>query len=177
MEDPTPENLIHFYDELTEAQAVLPTKEYQAYLTKWGVSESLAASYCAMFDPKRTGFIKREDLCTSLNCWPNQPAILRDVEVLTTDMSAKKRESVLLLVLEGVNKRKSKQDKLQEIKARIERVYGPGWNVFMADGRYWSVCSHKPGTNLVFVHRGIVYGVHQTPAPEDAERDNCSVAH
>uniref|UniRef100_A0A183SJD2 DDE Tnp4 domain-containing protein n=1 Tax=Schistocephalus solidus TaxID=70667 RepID=A0A183SJD2_SCHSO len=118
-----------------------------------------------------------------------RPAILREVEVLTTDMSAKKKESILLLVLEGVNKKKSKQltihclcfiniqERLQEIKERIERVYGLGWNVFMADGRYWSVCSHKPGTNLVFVHKGIVYGVHQTPAPENAERDNCSVAH
>ncbi|VDN14459.1 unnamed protein product [Dibothriocephalus latus] len=177
MDEPSPDRLVHFYDELTEAQAVLKTEEYRAYLTKWGVSESAAANYCARFDPKRTGFIKREDICTALNCYPNPPAILREVEILTTDMSAKKRESILLLILDGTHKKKSKQDRLQEIKERIERVYGSGWNVFMADGRYWSVCSHKPGTNLVFVHKGMVYGVHQTPAPEEAERDNCSVAH
>nr|VZI27322.1 unnamed protein product [Spirometra erinaceieuropaei] len=77
MEDPTPENLIHFYDELTEAQAVLPTKEYQAYLTKWGVSESMAAVI---------SFVPNDGCTTSASGCNHYSVIsLHTVQLQTTD--------------------------------------------------------------------------------------------
>lgn len=50
---------------------------------------------------------------------------------------------------------------------KLDKLYGGGWNVYLAEGRYWSVCSHKPGSNLTFAYRGVVYGVFQTPSDED----------
>lgn len=55
------------------------------------------------------------------------------------------------------------QDVVMEIKNQVEKVYGPKWNVFIASGRYWSVCTHKAGGNLVFAYKGAVYGIYQTP--------------
>ncbi|VDD80426.1 unnamed protein product [Mesocestoides corti] len=62
---------------------------------------------------------------------------------------------------------KQAQDLVTQIKQKVEKVYGPQWNVFVANGGYWSICTHKPGGNLVFVYRGIVYGVYQTPEHDD----------
>lgn len=53
------------------------------------------------------------------------------------------------------------------VKQKLDSLYGSGWNVYIAEGRYWAVCSHKPGSNLTFVYNGVVYGVFQTPTESD----------
>lgn len=63
------------------------------------------------------------------------------------------------------------QDQLRETKNYMERIYGQGWNCYIADGRYWSICAHKPGSNLVFVYLGIAYGVFQTATFAEKQRD------
>ncbi len=49
------------------------------------------------------------------------------------------------------------------MKRRLEEVYGKGWNCYMTDGKFYSVCSHEAGSSLVFVHHDIVYGIFRTP--------------
>lgn len=71
------------------------------------------------------------------------------------------------------------QDLVTYIKKEIEQVYGLKWNVFVANGNYWAMCTHKPGCNLVFQYRGAVYGVYQSPERnfEDSPfGSNCSYA-
>lgn len=117
-----------------------------------------------------------------------RPAILKNVQLLESDMSVMKRESIILLILEVVMERRSKkvrffccitfllqnlskstiyfgifQETLDEIKQRLQAIYGEGWSVYIAEGRYWSVCSHNPGSNLAFLYHNTVYGVYQTP--------------
>ncbi|VUZ56279.1 unnamed protein product [Hymenolepis diminuta] len=92
-----------------------------------------------------------------------RPAILKNVQLLESDMSVMKRESIILLVLEVVLERRSKKETLDEIKQRLQAIYGEGWSVYIAEGRYWSVCSHNPGSNLAFLYQNTVYGVYQTP--------------
>ncbi|EUB64351.1 Dynein light chain 1 cytoplasmic [Echinococcus granulosus] len=120
-----------------------------------------------MFDPKGTGFVRRDDVCNALRWYPNEPGFLGDVEVLANDMSQRKRESVIKIILTTLATKKPKKEKLRMIKKKLEALYGTGWNVFIAEGRYWAVCSHKPGSNLTFIHRGVVYGVFQTPSDSD----------
>ncbi|VDD80425.1 unnamed protein product [Mesocestoides corti] len=122
-----------------------------------------------MFDPNGTGFVKRDDVCNALNCYPNQPKYLEDIEVLANDMSQRKRESVIKIMLGAFSSRKPKKDKLKEAKEKLDKLYGKGWNVYIAEGRFWAVCSHKPGSNLTFVHHGVVYGVFQTPSESDID--------
>lgn len=55
------------------------------------------------------------------------------------------------------------QDIVGEIKRQVEHVYGPQWNVYVASGRYWALCTHKAGGNLVFAYNGVVYGIYQCP--------------
>lgn len=57
------------------------------------------------------------------------------------------------------------------IKKKLDALYGSGWNVYIAEGRYWAVCSHKPGSNLTFTYQGVVYGVFQTPSENDLMED------
>ncbi|VDM33708.1 unnamed protein product [Hydatigera taeniaeformis] len=171
-----PEKLVHLYDELTESQIgnvsaiiilpVLPgisTKTYHKYLLKWGIDEGVASRICSSIDPTGKGTITREALCDTLKCWPNQPAILRDVEVIESDMSSMKRESIILLMLEVVSERRQKKETIEEIRRRLEKVYGEGWSCYIAEGRFWSVCAHRQGSNLAFVYKKMVYGVFQTP--------------
>ncbi|VDD80427.1 unnamed protein product [Mesocestoides corti] len=157
------EKLLLFYDELTEAQAVLPVKTYLDHLIKWGMSANKAAALISMVDPRNTGYIKREDICRALNFSPTRPTALQDVSVISTDMPGKQRDSIILLVLEILAQNRKKAVILQELKERLEIVYGGKWSCFIAEGRYWSICSHKPGKNLVFSYRGYVYGVSESP--------------
>uniref|UniRef100_A0A0X3PQL2 Dynein light chain type 1 n=1 Tax=Schistocephalus solidus TaxID=70667 RepID=A0A0X3PQL2_SCHSO len=166
MEKPAPEFLIHIYDEIAEAQVRIPRKEYEKYLVKWGIEDQKAAKISSMADYKDNGYITRDELCSALNCWPDRPEELKDVKVLNTDMPLKKRESIILLVCDCANKWNHKYDLVIEIKKRIEGVYGNVWNAFVVDGRFWSIYTHKPGSNLVFVSKGIVYGVYQSPNVE-----------
>lgn len=67
------------------------------------------------------------------------------------------------------------QDRIKDIKARVEKIYGSGWNCYIANGRYWSVCTHRPGTNLVFVLHDVVYGIYQTPSFEEDNMSTMSI--
>ncbi|KAL5962406.1 hypothetical protein TSMEX_009860 [Taenia solium] len=158
-----PEKLVHLYDELTESQLGISTLVYKDYLLKWGVDEGVASRLCSSIDPSGKGTIRREALCEALKCWPNQPAILRDVEVIESDMSAMKRESIILLMLEVVSERRPKRETIEEIRRRLEKIYGDGWSCYIAEGRYWSICAHRQGSNLAFVYKKMIYGVYQTP--------------
>nr|CDS34770.1 tegumental antigen [Hymenolepis microstoma] len=158
-----PEKLVHLFDELTETQPGVPTAEYKKYLVKWGVDTKTSTRICNMADPTGSGRVTRDALCEGLRCWPNQPAILKNVQLLDSDMSLMKRESVTLLILEVISERKSKKETIDEIKKRLQAIYGEGWSVYIAEGRYWSVCSHRPGSNLAFLYQNTVYGVYQIP--------------
>ncbi|VDN98613.1 unnamed protein product [Rodentolepis nana] len=166
-----PEKLVHLFDELTETQPGVPTSEYKKYLVKWGVDGKTATKICNMADPKGKGRITRDALCEGLKHWPNQPAILKNVQLLDSDMSVMKRESVTLLILEVIAERKSKKETIDEIKKRLQTLYGDGWSVYIAEGRYWSVCSHRPGSNLAFYYQNAVYALdsHMT-SKYDAEK-------
>ncbi|KAH9283544.1 hypothetical protein ECG_04441 [Echinococcus granulosus] len=166
-EEPGADLLVHLFDEINESESRLPTEEYYHHLIKWGVPKDKARNYIAMFDPKGTGFVRRDDVCNALRWYPNEPGFLGDVEVLANDMSQRKRESVIKIILTTLATKKPKKEKLRMIKKKLEALYGTGWNVFIAEGRYWAVCSHKPGSNLTFIHRGVVYGVFQTPSDSD----------
>ncbi|KAL7064097.1 hypothetical protein AAHC03_04935 [Spirometra sp. Aus1] len=167
MEMPSPELLVHIYDEIAESQVRLPKTAYEKYLVKWGLNQNKAAGICSMADPDGNGYITRDELCSTLNCWPNRPRELRDVKVLQSDMPLMKRESMILLICDCANKRGSNHDIASQIKKRIEAVYGDGWSVFVVDGRFWSVQAHKPGSNLVFVYKDLVYGIFQSPGIKD----------
>ncbi|KAL5110877.1 hypothetical protein TcWFU_009074 [Taenia crassiceps] len=156
-----PEKLVHLYDELTESQIGISTKVYKKYLMKWGVDEGVASRICSSIDPTGRGTITREALCDALKCWPNQPAILREVEVIESDMSAMKRESIILLMLEVVSERRSKKETIEEIRRRLEKVYGDGWSCYIAEGRF---CSHHA---TLWNHRGSLCN---TAAEHNAEK-------
>ncbi|KAH9282841.1 hypothetical protein ECG_04438 [Echinococcus granulosus] len=162
-ETPHPEKLVHLYDELTESQLGVPTKDYRKYLMKWGIDEGAASQLCSLIDPTGKGTITREALCDALKCWPNQPAILRDVEVIDSDMPSMKRESIILLMLEVVLEKRAKKETIEEIRRRLEKIYGNGWSCYIAEGRFWSICAHRQGSNLAFLYKKMVYGVFQTP--------------
>ncbi|KAM7538123.1 hypothetical protein Aperf_G00000071607 [Anoplocephala perfoliata] len=165
-ESPGPEKLVHIYDELTEEQRGVPTSEYRRHLIRWGVDNKVATQVCSMVDPTGTGYVKRDALCEGLNCYPNQPGFMKDVKLMESDMPGVKRKSVILLIVETVEKNKTKEDTLDEIIQRLEKIYGPGWNAYIADGRYWSICSHQQGSNLAFLYKDKVYGVYQSPGSE-----------
>ncbi|BHF64495.1 hypothetical protein SprV_0200750000 [Sparganum proliferum] len=167
MEIPSPELLVHIYDEIAESQVRLPKRDYEKYLVKWGVAHNKAADLCSMADPDGNGYITRDELCSTLNCWPDRPRELNDVKVLQSDMPLKQRESMILLICDCANKRGSKHDIARQIKKRVEAIYGDGWNVLVVDGRFWLVQAHKPGSNLVFVYKNLVYGISQAPGIKD----------
>nr|VZI50935.1 unnamed protein product [Spirometra erinaceieuropaei] len=162
-EEPAPERLIHYYDEMTEAKAAIPTKDYKNFLVKWGIEENQAERICNRFDTNKTGFIRREDLYRDCTGFTNDTSALRDVRILTTDMRPMQRQSIILYVIEILQRRMSKQEQLNAVKQRVESVYGEGWNCYMTDGKFYSVCSHKAGSSLVFVYKNIVFGLYQTP--------------
>nr|CDS34758.1 tegumental antigen [Hymenolepis microstoma]CDS34772.1 tegumental antigen [Hymenolepis microstoma] len=167
LEEPDADLLVHLFDEINESESRLPTEEYYRHLLKWGISKDKARNYVAMFDPKGTGFVRRDDVCNALHFFPSEQGFLGDVDVLSSDMSQRKRESVIKIILSTLALRKPKKERLRIIKQKLDSLYGAGWNVYIAEGRYWAVCSHKPGSNLTFVHDGIVYGVFQTPSEDD----------
>ncbi|VUZ56275.1 unnamed protein product [Hymenolepis diminuta] len=160
--EPNPETLVHFYDELTEAQASIPTKSYMEFLIKWGYDRETAERLCTRLD-KGTGVIHRKDLCRPTDMPSNSLPALRDVQILNSDMKQKQAESIMLYVVEIIKKKKSKKDQLEDLKKRLEEVYGRGWNCYMTDGKFYSVCSHEAGTSLVFILNDMVYGVFRTP--------------
>nr|CDS34768.1 tegumental protein [Hymenolepis microstoma]CUU98053.1 tegumental protein [Hymenolepis microstoma] len=160
--EPSPETLVHFYDELTEAQASIPTKSYMEFLIKWGYDRETAERLCIRLD-KGTGVIHRKDLCRPTDIPCNSLPLLRDVQILNSDMKQKQAESIMLYVVELIRRKKSKKDQLEDLKKRLEEVYGKGWNCYMTDGKFYSVCSHEAGTSLVFVLNEMVYGVFRTP--------------
>ncbi|KAM3172781.1 hypothetical protein ACTXT7_013845 [Hymenolepis weldensis] len=166
-EEPDADLLVHLFDEINESESRLPTEEYYRHLLKWGISRDKARSYIAMFDPKGTGFVRRDDVCNALHFFPSESGFLGDVEFISSDMSQRKRESVTKIILATLAMKKPKKDKLRIIKQKLDSLYGAGWNVYIAEGRYWAVCFHKQGSNLTFVHNGIVYGVFQTPSDAD----------
>eukprot|EP00108_Taenia_solium_P008090 TsM_000566800 transcript=TsM_000566800 gene=TsM_000566800 len=180
--EPDADLLVHLFDEINESESRLPTEEYYHHLIKWGVPKDKARArnrhspnpyhnYVAMFDPKGTGFVRRDDVCNALHWYPSESGFLADVEVLANDMSQRKRESVIKIILTALASKKPKKDKLGMIKKKLDALYGSGWNVYIAEGRYWAVCSHKPGSNLTFTYHGVVYGVFQTPSDNDFMED------
>ncbi|VDK30547.1 unnamed protein product [Dibothriocephalus latus] len=161
-DEPSPERLIHYYDEMTEAKAAYLWQNWDLILTK-AIAVRKHYAICDRFDPKKTGLIRREDLyhdCTGFT--PNYAA-LRDVRILTTDMRPMQQQSIVLYVIDVLQKRMSKQEQLNAIKQRVESVYGEGWNCYMTDGKFYSLCSHKAGSSLVFVYKNLVFGLYQTP--------------
>ncbi len=120
-------------------------------------------------------------ICSSLTF---SGELLRGIRFLKTDMAARKADSVATLVAWTMGEEGSRavssfvrertlqqtldhhfllQAKMHSVKDRLAKIYGPGWNVFMVEGQYSSICAHKPGSNLVFTYKGVVYGVYQTP--------------
>ncbi|VUZ56283.1 unnamed protein product, partial [Hymenolepis diminuta] len=63
MESPDCETLLRFFDELSETSNRVSTKDFQDHLIKWGLDKGTVRSYIAKCDPKKTGYIKRRDLC------------------------------------------------------------------------------------------------------------------
>ncbi|KAH9282833.1 hypothetical protein ECG_04436 [Echinococcus granulosus] len=160
--EPSPEKLVHFYDELTEAQASIPTRSYKEFLIKWGYDAEQADRLCSRLD-KGTGVIHRKDLCKPNEIPSNTLPALRDIQILNSDMNQKQAESIMLYVVDVIRRKKSKKDQLEDLKKRLEEVYGRGWNCYMTDGKFYSVCSHEAGTSLVFLLNEMVYGVFRTP--------------
>ncbi|KAL5962405.1 Dynein light chain [Taenia solium] len=160
--EPSAETLVHFYDELTEAQASIPTRSYKEFLIKWGYDPEQADRLCSRLD-RGTGVIHRKDLCKPNEILCNTLPALRDVQILNSDMNQKQAESIMLYVVDVIKRKKSKKDQLEDLKKRLEEVYGKGWNCYMTDGKFYSVCSHEAGTSLVFLLNDMVYGVFRTP--------------
>ncbi|CDS42314.1 tegumental calcium binding EF hand protein [Echinococcus multilocularis] len=152
------EKLIHFYDELREDKAKLSTSVYYDHLVKWGTSPEKATSLIRMMDPKNTGYITRNGICRTMNFNLQSLRALKDIEIIKTDMSPSKRDSVALLFLELASRNVKKESMLRQLKERLEIVYGGDWSCFISDGHYWSICIHNPGTNLVFKYRDHIYG-------------------
>uniref|UniRef100_A0A5K3ENW6 Dynein light chain n=2 Tax=Mesocestoides corti TaxID=53468 RepID=A0A5K3ENW6_MESCO len=160
--NPKPDMLINLFDELIETQAVLETRVYKDHLMRLGMKESKAEILCDLIDPERRGEVTRSDVCVALKCWPNQQAILKDINVLETDMPAMKRNSIIHLILESKLQNKTKKGALDKVKEQLDQIYGPSWNCYIAEKNYWFVCSHRPGSNLAFTYKGYVYGIYQT---------------
>ncbi len=55
------------------------------------------------------------------------------------------------------------QSTLELIKRRIQDTYGPGWNIFICVGRYWSISTQKTESDLIFNFNGYTCGVLQIP--------------
>ncbi|KAM7537850.1 hypothetical protein Aperf_G00000071573 [Anoplocephala perfoliata] len=160
--EPSPETLVHFYDELTEAQASIPTQDYLDFLVKWGHDRESAERLCSRLD-RGSGVIRRRDLCKSADVPYSSLPALRGVQILNSDMKQKQAESIMLYVVRSMRGKQSKKDQLEDLKKRLEKVYGSGWNCYMTDGKFYSVCSHEKGTSLVFILNDMVYGVFRTP--------------
>ncbi|KAL5962407.1 Antigen [Taenia solium] len=159
----TPAFLLHLYDELTESKPNVTLKDYENFLILWGMDRKKARGYCSQISSHKSGRFTREELCGGLGFLPEQPAGLREVEILYRDMPIRKSESIQVIVLNALNSNSSKKNAVAEIKREVEKIYGPKWNVFIANGQYWGVCTHRPGGNLVFTYQGVVYGVYHSP--------------
>ncbi|EUB64350.1 hypothetical protein ECG_04439 [Echinococcus granulosus] len=168
----TPALLLHLYDELIESVPNASLKDYENYLILWGMDQKKARGYCSQVSSHKNGRFTREELCKGLDFLPEQPAGLREVEILCRDMPIRKSESIQVIVLNALNSHSSKKDVVAKIKREVEHIYGPQWNVFIANGHYWAVCTHRPGGNLVFSYQGVVYGVYHSPERR-ADDSNC----
>ncbi|KAM7537917.1 hypothetical protein Aperf_G00000071616 [Anoplocephala perfoliata] len=138
-------------------------KDYENFLVTWGMDPKRAKVYCSSIKPQKKKKLTREDVCAGLHFEPQQPPGLQDIEILSRDMPIRKSESIQVIVLSVLDSKSSKKDIVMDIKNQVEKIYGNKWNVYVANGRYWSVCTHKAGGNLVFAYKGAVYGIYQTP--------------
>ncbi|VUZ56281.1 unnamed protein product [Hymenolepis diminuta] len=103
----TPAFLLHLYDELCESKPDATLKEYENYLTLWGMDKKKAKVCCSRINPNKKGRLTREDVCNGLGFAPEQPAGLRDIEILCRDMPIRKSESIQVIVLNVLNLKSS----------------------------------------------------------------------
>ncbi|KAL5962408.1 hypothetical protein TSMEX_009862 [Taenia solium] len=155
--------LLRYFDELNESTNRVKTTDFQNHLLRWGIPKDTVKNYMALFDPQKTGYITRKDLCNALNYYPNQPSFLKDVYIIESDAPQHQRESIIKIILEEMKHDGHPKEKLFRAKKRIEKLYGKEWNIFQAHGGYWGLCQYRVSTNLWFNHKGTTYGVFQVP--------------
>ncbi|KAH9283545.1 hypothetical protein ECG_04440 [Echinococcus granulosus] len=159
--------LLRYFDELNESTNRVSTADFRNHLLRWGMPKDTVKSYMAQFDPKKTGYITRRDLCNALNYYPNRRSFLKDVHIIESDAPQHQRESIISIILGEMKHDGQPKEKLYRAKKRIEKLYGKEWNIFQAYGGYWGLCQYRVSTNLWFNHKGITYGAFQVPDSTD----------
>nr|CDS17275.1 tegumental antigen [Echinococcus granulosus] len=126
--------LLRYFDELNESTNRVSTADFRNHLLRWGMPKDTVKSYMAQFDPKKTGYITRRDLCNALNYYPNRRSFLKDVHIIESDAPQHQRESIISIILGEMKHDGQPKEKLYRAKKRIEKLYGKEWNIFQAYG-------------------------------------------
>ncbi|KAM7538133.1 hypothetical protein Aperf_G00000071597 [Anoplocephala perfoliata] len=159
------EKFILHYDELTENNRSVPVQDYYDQLIKWGTSPEKASEIIRKVNPEGRECISRNDICRAVKYDPKQRDSLKGVKIVYCDMPTTRKNSITMHFLQLVSQNMDKSEMLQQLKTRLETVYGGDWSCFVTEGRYWARHSYKPSLLLIFAYQGTVYGVHGVNVP------------
>ncbi|VUZ56286.1 unnamed protein product [Hymenolepis diminuta] len=83
--------------------------------------------------------------------------------ILYSEAKEDMMKKIMYVVEEEINRSESETSRIRNIKDHLDDVFGPNWNIFMADCRCWSLKTYKQGTNVVFEYDNMVYDIYQAP--------------